>query len=254
MNNPTLELIHRHGSVRSYKPDPLSPKLIETIVEAGQRAATSSNLQMYSVVVTRDPTERAQMQAFCGGQAHISQAPVFLTWCADLSRLARICQAQGLNQQAGMVENFLLAAVDTAIAAQNAGLAAESLGLGFCYIGAIRNSPQEVIDFLGLPALVFPLVGMTLGWPAKQPMIRPRLPLEAILHWERYNPVDESNHLSRYDQEMIATGIYNNRQVGSQDPIDRSQYGWQVHSARRVSQVLRPHLRQVLLDQGFELK
>lgn len=254
MHNPTLDLIHRHGSVRNYKPDPLSTELIETVVAAGQRAATSSNLQMYSVVVTLDPDERVRMQSYCGGQAHIGLAPVFLTWCADLSRLERVCQAQGLEHQAGMVENFLLAAVDVAIAAQNAGLAAESLGLGFCYIGAIRNSPREVIELLGLPHLVFPLVGMTLGWPVKPPKIRPRLPLDAVLHWDRYDPAQELDYLKHYDQEMIATGIYHNRQVGNQEPLDPSQYGWQAHSARRVSQLLRPHLRQVLIEQGFELK
>jgi FMN reductase (NADPH) len=253
MHNPTLDLIHRHGSVRNYKPDPLPAGMIETIVVAGQRASTSSNLQMYSVVVTHDLDERGRMQSYCGGQVHISQAPVFLTWCADLSRLERVCQAQGLEHQMSMMENFLLAVVDVAIAAQNAGLAAESLGLGFCYIGAIRNSPREVIDLLGLPRLVFPLVGMTLGWPAKQPKIRPRLPLDAVLHWGRYDAAQEPDHLKRYDQEMIDTGIYANRQVGTQESLDPAAYGWQVHSARRVSQVLRPHLRQVLLEQGFEM-
>lgn len=254
MHNPILDLIHRHGSVRKYKPDPLPNEMIETIVAAGQRAATSSNLQMYSVVVTCHPDDRAKMQSYCGGQAHISQAPVFLTWCADLSRLERVCQAQGFDHQAGMMENSLLAVIDAAIAAQNAGLAAESLGLGFCYIGAIRNSPREVIELLELPHLVFPLVGMTLGWPLKQPKIRPRLPLDAVLHWEHYDVSQEPDHLKRYDQEMIATGIYNNRQVGPQDGLDPAEYGWQAHSARRVSQVLRPHLRQVLLEQGFAMK
>lgn len=254
MTNPTIELIHQHGSVRDYKTDPLPKEIIETIVAAGQRAATSSNLQMFSVVALTDLQKRTQMQAYCGGQKHISQAPVFLAWVADLSRLDRICQARGYTQQAGMVENFLLAAVDVAIAAQNAGLAAESMGLGFCYIGAIRNNPREVIQLLKLPRLTFPVVGMTLGWPAKAPMIRPRLPLEAILHWDEYDPKDEDEHLKKYDQQMIETGIYRGRQVKASDPIPAEQYGWREHSARRAAQVVRPHLREVLLEMGFELK
>ncbi len=254
MSNPTIELIHQHGTVRHYKTDPLPREMVETIVEAGQRAATSSNLQMFSVVALTDPDQRAQMQAFCGGQKHISQAPVFLTWVADLSRLARISEARGYTQQAGGVENFLLAAVDAAIAAQNAGLAAESLGLGFCYIGAIRNNPREVIQLLNLPHLTFPLVGMTLGWPVQPPKIRPRLPLDAILHWDTYDPKDEAELLAKYDQEMIDTGIYSGRQVSAADPIPADQYGWTEHTARRVSQVVRPHLREVLIEMGFELK
>jgi nitroreductase len=254
MTNPTIELIHRHGSVREYKPDPVPREMVETIIAAGQRAATSSNLQMYGVVVTTEPKDRTRMQEFCGGQVHISQAPTFLTWCADLSRLDRICEARGYTHQPGYVENFLLAAVDAVIAAQNAGLAAESLGLGFCYIGAIRNNPRDVIQLLGLPRLVFPVVGMTVGWPVKPPRIRPRLPLEAVTHWGRYNPENETVHLEQYDQEMIATGIYSGRQVSQEDPLPESKYGWQEHSARRVSNVLRPHLRAVLQEIGFELK
>ena len=254
MSNPTIEMIHQHGSVRQYKTDPLPREMVETIVEAGQRAATSSNLQMFSVVALTDHEKRAQMQTYCGGQKHISQAPVFLTWVADLSRLERICEARGYTQQAGMVENFLLAAVDAAIAAQNAGLAAESLGLGFCYIGAIRNNPREVIQLLNLPRLTFPLVGMTLGWPVKAPVIRPRLPLDAILHWETYDPKDEEEHLKKYDQEMIDSGIYRGRQVTAADPIPANQYGWTEHTARRAAQVVRPHLREVLIEMGFELK
>ena len=150
MASPTIELIHLHGSVRKYKSKSVSQELIEEIVSAGQRAATSSNLQMYSVVVTSSLDKRRQMQVYCNNQKHISQAPIFLTWCADLSRLDRICRSKGYTQEAGHVENFLLAVVDVAIAAQNAALAAQSLGLGFCYIGAIRNNPREVIRLLDL--------------------------------------------------------------------------------------------------------
>lgn len=254
MTNPTIELIHRHGSVRAYKPDTVPTALIETIVVAGQRAPTSSNLQMYSVVMITNPEDRRRMQAYCGGHAHVSQAPVFLTWCADLSRLDRICKAREITHQSGNVENFLLAVVDAVIAAQNAGLAAESLGLGFCYIGAIRNNPEEVIRLLNLPPLVFPVVGMTVGWPVKPPRIRPRLPLAAVFHKDRYSTENEAAYLEEYDQQMIATGIYSGRQKGPNDPVPESEYGWQEHSAREVSKIVRLHLRAVLQEIGFTLK
>jgi len=256
MSNPIIELMHKHGSVRRYKTDPVARELIETIVAAGQRASTSSNLQLYSVVAIQDDEKRAHMQTLCGNQKHISQAPVFLTWCADLSRMDRISDRQGYAQEAGYVENFLLAAVDVAIMMQNAGLAAESLGLGFCYIGAIRNQPQEVIELLNLPRLTFPVAGMTLGWPVEPPLIRPRLPLDAVLHWETYAADDEEAHLQAYDEAMIATGIYDGRQVATAGTtsVEEKAYGWMEHSARRSAQVVRPHLREVLRNQGFELK
>ena len=85
-------------------------------------------------------------------------------------------------------------------------------------------------------------------------MIRPRLPLEAVLHWDIYDPKNEGEQLKQYDQEMIETGIYRGRQVKADDPIPADQYGWTEHSARRAAQVVRPHLREVLIEMGFELK
>ena len=101
----------------------------------------------------------------CGDQVHIQQAPLFLAWCADLSRSERFCHKLHYKQISEYTENFLVAAVDAVIAAQNTAIAAESLGLGICYIGYIRNHPQDVIDLLELPHLVFPITGMTVGLP-----------------------------------------------------------------------------------------
>jgi len=253
MSNTTIELIHEHGSVRAFKTDPVPDEMIETIVVAGQRASTSSNMQMYSVVATTDESKRARLMEIAGNQKHIGQAPVFLVWCADLSRLARACELQGYTNESGYMENFLLAVVDVSIMMQNAAVAAESLGLGMCYIGALRNDPQAVIDLFELPKLVFPVCGMTLGWPVEPPRIRPRLPLEAVLHWDTYNK-DDQGYLRAYDQDMIATGIYSGRQVSGGDDKAATEYGWTEHSARRASMVLRPHLREVLLNAGFDMK
>jgi FMN reductase (NADPH) len=255
MSTATIEQIHRHASVRRYKPDPVPRDLVETVVAAGQRASTSSNLQAYSVVAVTAPERRAALAELCGDQEGILQAPVFLAWCADLSRLDRICRIRGYRQVASHAESFVVAAVDAALAMQNAALAAESLGLGMCYIGAVRNHPAEVIELLDLPLLVFPISGMTLGWPASRPKVRPRLPLEAVLHWERYDTDGEAEALADYDQAMIASGIYRGRQV----PVpggggEMEDYGWTEHSARRASQPVRVHLKEVLAAQGFALE
>ena len=251
----TIEQIQRHASVRSYKPDPVPPALVEAIVAAGQRASTSSNLQMWSVVAVTDPVARQMLADLCGQQDHIVQAPVFLAWCADLARLERACELRGYSQITAYAENFLVAAVDAAIAMQNAALAAESLGLGICYIGAIRNRPQEIIDLLALPRRVMPVAGMTVGWPAVEPKQRPRLPLEAVLHWERYDSSGYDQALAEYDRAMTATGIYAGRQVPVPGrPGEMEDYGWSEHSARRVSQAHRTNLRAVVEKQGFGLK
>ncbi len=258
-DNPTLQVIRSHRSIRRYKPDPLPREMIEAIVAAAQRSSTSSNLQTYSVVAVTDDAKRARLAELCGGQAHIREAPVFLAFCADLARLERVCQLRGYRLQSAYLENFLIAAVDAAIVLQTAVLAAESLGLGACMIGAIRNNPREVIELLELPRLVFPLVGLTLGWPAEDPALKPRLPLRAVLHWERYDTTHLDEDLRAYDREMAATGIYAGRQVPVPGkPGEMEDYGWLEHSARRASaidlQAVRAHLRAILEEQGFGLK
>jgi FMN reductase (NADPH) len=255
MDNLILDLIHKHSSVRHYKKDPLPATVIETIITAAQCSSTSSNLQAYSIVAVTDAGKRVRLSKLCGNQAHIREAPVFLAWCADLARLERICQLRGYTQVTEYAENFLIAAMDVSIAAQNAALAAESLGLGICYIGSIRNNPAEVIELLGLPRLTFPITGMTLGWPDKQPNIKPRLPLQSVLHWETYDRETEDDGLRAYDTTMIATGIYMGRQVpvpGKPDELE--YYGWTEHTARCVSQAVRTHLRLALEKQGFNLR
>ncbi|GAB4426264.1 MAG: NADPH-dependent oxidoreductase [Anaerolineales bacterium] len=252
--NPTLDLIHAHGSCRRYKTDPLPASIIESIVSAGQRASSSSNLQAYSIIAVTEESKRQKLTQLCGDQKHIAQAPVFLAFCADLARLEHIAAQRGYAQIAEYTENFLIAAVDAAIVAQNTALAAESLGLGICYIGAIRNNPREVIELLGLPRLVFPITGMTIGWPQHPPRVRPRLPLREVLHWETYQPPSDQA-IREYDQAMIETGIYKGRQVAAPGKEDEMEaYGWTEHSARRVAQVVRPWLREVLEEQGFKLK
>jgi FMN reductase (NADPH) len=255
MTTPTIELVHAHASVRSYKPDPVPATLVETIVAAGQCSSTSSNLQVYSIVAVTGGSKRTRLAELCGNQEFISQAPVFLAWCADFSRLERAGRQRGYQVAADHVESFLVAAMDAALAMQTAALAAESLGLGICYIGGIRNQPTAVIELLALPHLVFPISGMTLGWPAFEHSVRPRLPLPAVLHWEEYDATGEVEALSEYDRAMIDTGIYRGRQVpvpGAEGEMEN--YGWREHSTRRASQPSRTHLREELRKKGFHLE
>jgi FMN reductase (NADPH) len=254
MTTPMIELMHRHGSARKYKADPVPTELVEAVVCAAQRASTSSNLQVVSVVAVKEEARRARLGEICG-QEHVAQAPVVLVWCADLKRLDRACELRGYTQVTDYVENFLTCVVDIGIAAQSGALAAESLGLGICYLGSIRNNAQGIIDLLKLPRLTFPVVGMTVGWPAAQPPVRPRLPTSAVLFWETYDPTPRDAALYEYDRTMIDTGIYQGRQVPVPGkPDDVEAYGWLEHSARRAAQALRTELREVLKRQGFALE
>jgi FMN reductase (NADPH) len=254
MSNPTVDLLLRHGSVRTYKSDPVARETIETVVRAAQRASTSSNLQVVSVVAVTDAGVRARLSEICGKQEHVAQAPVVLVWCADLLNLDRACTLRGYTQVTGYVENFLTCAVDVGIAAQNAAVAAESLGLGICYLGSVRNNTQAVIDLLKLPRLVFPVVGMTVGYPAAAAVVRPRLATSAVLSWGSYSPATDAE-LVEYDRAMVATGIYQGRQVPVPGKSGETEdYGWMEHSARRAMQPLRTEIREVLKRQGYALE
>lgn len=255
-----LQLLERHASCRSYRSDSVSPGDIERIVSAAQRAATSSNLQLWTVVVVETETLRRRLAELCGDQQHIREAPVFLAWCADRSRLDTVAELQGYRQNTNYFESFMVAVVDTAIAMQNATVAAEALGYGSCYIGGLRNNTAEVVTLLELPSHVFPVAGMTLGVPARHSRPRPRLDRSAVLHWERYHPVPASV-LREYDRTMQASGVYRGRHVagttaqGHPAPeLPDTQYGWMEHSARRVSHASRKELSEVIRRQGFELR
>jgi FMN reductase (NADPH) len=262
MTNPVLDLINCHGSVRNYRADPVPTEMVETIIAAAQRTSSSSNLQTYSVIAVTDPAKRQRLSEICGNQAHVAQAPLFLTWCADVNRLDRVCEMRGYRQDSDYTETFLIAAVDAAIACQTAALAAESMGLGICYIGSLRNDLPAVIDLLEVPQHVVPIVGLTVGWPAEAPMHRPRLPLNEILHWETYSTAGRDEALLAYDEAMIATGIYGGRQVPAPDGATEAaaagklgaDYGWLEHTSRRVAQAVRTQLRAALEKQGFPLR
>lgn len=166
-NNETLELLNQHVSVRQYLDKPVSEEQLAAIIGAGQMASTSSNVQAYSVIAVTEPGLKAQLAALSGNQAYIEQCPVFLVWCADLYRLHETTAHYLQSAESfDSTENFIVATVDAALAAQNAAIAAESLGMGIVYIGGVRNNIAELSELLNLPERVYPVFGMCLGYPA----------------------------------------------------------------------------------------
>ena len=150
--NPVLEALLGHRSVRAYLPDPIPEGALETAVAAAQSAPSSSNLQVWSVVAVADPERKARLSELSGRQQHILEAPLFLVWLIDFDRLTQLTpNGDPCCEALDYTETFLLGAIDTALAAQNAVVALESLGLGTVYTGGIRNHPLEVAAELSLP-------------------------------------------------------------------------------------------------------
>jgi nitroreductase len=205
--NDTLGVLLGHRTVRSYLPRPLPEGVIETLVAAAQSAPSSSNAQAWSVVAVEDPEQKARIAGFAGDQKHILQAPLLLVWVADLARADALATAQSSTLEGGdFLEGFLIAALDAAFAAQNALVAAESLGLGTCYIGALRNDPEAVAQAVGLPPRSAAVFGMTVGFPdpSAPAEVKPRLPQQAVLHRGRYSLEAQVEPIARHDRHSLA--------------------------------------------------
>ncbi|HEY8528529.1 MAG TPA: oxygen-insensitive NADPH nitroreductase [Paenibacillaceae bacterium] len=246
ITSETIGVMMRHRSIRRFKPDPVPEEVLETIVRAAQMASTSSNTQSYSVIAVTDAELKRRLADVADRQDFIAQCPLFLVWCADLYRNRVACEKHGVEIVAWTTENFLMASVDTALAAQNAALAAESLGLGIVFIGGLRSGVREATRLLKLPPLVYPVFGMCVGYPDQDPGLRPRLPLEAILHRNEYDPGKAEKGIEAYDEVMHR--YYLERTGGRRDTT------WSKEMAAKFVRPRRAHLREYLEEQGFLLK
>jgi nitroreductase len=250
--NETLDGLLAHRSVRAYLPDKLPDGTLEILVAAAQSASSSSNLQVWSVVAVEDNERKARLAALAGNQKHILEAPLFLLWLVDLHRLTALGEVRGEPAEAlTYLESFLLGAVDTAIAAQNAVVALESLGLGAVYIGGIRNRPVEVAAELGLPPHVFALFGLAIGHPdpARPADVKPRLPQDAVLFKEQYE---------WGERQRAGIAAYDERLRSFQREQNLPERDWTEHAGTRVrgagSLSGRDVLRDVLHHLGFALR
>jgi nitroreductase len=205
--NDVIATLLSHRSVRGFRPDALPAGTLETLVAAAQSASTSSNLQTWSVISVSDPAKKAALAKIANNQKHIEQCPLFLVWLADVSRNERLGAEEGVTLETiPHFETYLVAAIDAALAAQNATVAAESLGLSMVYIGALRNNPIEVGKLLGLPPGAMAVFGMCVGHPLPTVTneVKCRLPQSAILFRDSYDATGESAARSAYDARIAA--------------------------------------------------
>ena len=203
--NEVIATLLNHRAVRAYLPRPLPEVTLETLLAAAQSASSSSNLHLWSVVAVTDPDIKQRLAELALDQRHIKEAPLLLLWVADLARLTSLGEREArATEGLDYLESFVTAAIDTGLAAQNACVAAESLGLGTCYIGAMRNHPEEVAELVGLPPTTMVLFGLVVGWPdpARPASIKPRPVQETLLHHNRYNNAREAACVDDYDQAM----------------------------------------------------
>ncbi|AXI08928.1 oxygen-insensitive NADPH nitroreductase [Oceanobacillus zhaokaii] len=203
--NHTLETILNHRSIRKFTEDKLTNEQIHTLIKAAQQASTSSNVMAYTIIGVTDPILKNELRKV-SGQTYVEHNGHLFVFCGDLHRISQLAKPEELVEMEETIESteqFIVTTIDAALSAQNLAIAAESMGLGICYLGSLRNDIYRVSELLGLPEYVIPLFGMAVGTPAHKPELKPRLPFEAVYHENKYK-TDESQQtsISFYDAQL----------------------------------------------------
>ena len=244
-----LDSILQHRTIRKYTKDNITDELLNKILEAGCRASTTGNMQVYSIVVNRN-AEMKKLLASCHfNQPMVEGAPVVLTFCADFNRFNSWCKQYQADPGYDNFLSFFTAAIDALLVAQNVCLAAESEGLGICYLGTTTYLAAKIIDILKLPAGVVPVTTVTIGWPNEQPPLADRLPLEAIVHQEIYGEYDSEKISELYANKMALPE--NLKFVAENKKQTLAQVFTDVRYKKSDNVVFSNMLLDVLKQQGF---
>lgn len=248
--NETIAGQLAHRSVRAYLPTALPDHIIETLAAAAQSAASSSNQHLWSLIAVTDQDLRSRLAVLARNQRHIEEAPLLLLWVADVARTRHIGQhRQAPTDGTQFLDSFLTAAIDAALAAQNAAVAAESLGLGTVYIGALRNHPEEVASLIGLPDGAVVIFGLVVGHadPDRPTSVKPRPAQAIVVHRDRFSGLADARSLETYD---VASREF---QKGQGQP----ETGWIQPAIARMADATalggRDRLREALNNRGFGL-
>ncbi len=188
-------------TVRQFTDEPVTDTQIRQIVEAAMRAPTCGNMQLYSVIVSRDGKLREEINATHFNQPASTGANVILTVCADFNRFTRWCRLRKADAAYGNLLSFETAMTDAVILAQQITTIAEMAGMGCCWLGTVSYNSKKTAEILGLPELVFPVASLALGWPTNEPEQCERLDTEAILYNDRYPELSDEEILNIYKKK-----------------------------------------------------
>ena len=236
-------------TIRRYQEKDVTPALLNELIEIACRASTVGNMQTYSVVVTRDAAMKEKLSPAHFNQPMVKKAPVVLTFCVDLNRFSKWCDQRKAIPGYDNLQWFVTGAVDALLAAQTFCVAAEEKGLGICYLGTTTYNPNQIIDALQLPKLVFPITTITLGWPDELPEQVDRLPLEAILHQETYHDysVEDIDRLYAYKESLPE----NLKFIAENNKETLAQVFTDVRYKKADSELFSEILLETLKKQGF---
>ena len=243
--NEVIELLNNHRSIRSFTDKKLDQDTIETLVKAAQSASTSSYVQAYSIIGVTDETLKAQLREV-SGQSYVEDNGHLFVFVMDYNRHTLLSEENGTEVSFKDTEKLLVGAIDVALAAQNLAVAAESMGLGICYIGSLRNNVSRVIELLNLPNGVFPLFGMVVGEPNDEGSQKERLPFEAVYFENTYKSLEDNDVKSAVDEyDQNVSDYYKERTDGARNEK------WSEQVTNMLSKKIRLDVHDFLKSQGF---
>jgi nitroreductase/FMN reductase [NAD(P)H] len=237
---------------RRYADRPVDPALVRLLAATALSAPSKSDLQQRDVVVVTEPERRLRLVALAGDDAWMRAAPVFVVFVGNHRRQRALAEWHGTPFPNDHLDPFFNAAVDGAIALAWFVAAAEAAGLGCCPISLVRNRPRELAELLALPPLTFPVAGLTLGWPADEGTLSPRLPLAATVHAGRFDDARARALIAAYDARRQAIQPF----ARQRDPArfgTAPAYGWSVDKARQYADPQRADWGAFVRAQGFRL-
>ena len=236
-------------TIRKYSSKPVDDNILNELLSMGCRASTTGNMQVYSVIITRDSKMKIDLLPLHFNQKMITEAPVVLTFCADFNRFNKWCLLKKAEPGYDNFLSFMTAAIDAILVAQTFCIAAEGQGLGICYLGTTTYTANKIIDLLKLPKGVVPVTTVTLGWPAEKPEQVDRLPLAAVIHSETYHDYTIAD-LEKYYKEKEERS--DSKQFMAENKKETlAQVFTDIRYKKADNVYFSNVLLQVLKDQGF---
>jgi len=202
-----IQTILDHRSIRKYSDKKVNKQILDEILLAGTKASTTGNMQVYSIIVSEHKKIKEQLWAAHFKQDMVKQAPLVLTFCADFNRFNKWCNYRNAKPAYDNFLSFYTATIDALLAAQNVAIAAESHGLGICYLGTTTYMADKIVEILNIPNNVVPVTSLVIGYPDENPKLTDRLPLDAVVHYEKYTDYDEQkiNKLYQTKEQLQET-------------------------------------------------
>jgi len=244
-----MELLKSHCTIRKYKAVDIPEKVLTDILECGIRSSNTGNMQLYSIVVTRSVEKKLELAPFHFNQPMVKEAPLLLTICLDINRFKTWCSESNANVDFSGLLWLLNGTIDSSILAQNICVAAESYGLGICYLGTTLYNAPEISNVLHLPNGVIPITTLTIGYPEVIPELTDRLPLDSIVHFEEYQDysTDGIREMYSFKENLESSKKF----VVENGKENLAQVYTDVRYKSSDSQFFSRKLLKMLVDQGF---